>query len=138
MTQNASKGTKIYLDIASTLTEIPQVSQLSTSGNDVGVADVTDLNQAVAGMAYIPNGYAEGGSVSWDTFFDPVGVVLQALTDLITTPALKAWKIVWPDTAATVWTFSAIYKGINVTASKPDALVASHEAKLSGLFAYPT
>lgn len=137
MAKIASKGTKLWVNIGITMTEIPQVSNISQSGVAVEETQVSDLNQSAAGHEYMPNGYAEGGSFSFDRYLDPAGVVDKALTALVTTPKIENFELRFANAGATVWPFAGIYKGPNVTAAMPDALVTSNEVKVNGLVAYP-
>lgn len=133
-----SKGTKLQKEISMVFTDVPGVHQLTTDGVDVEDYDDTTLDQAAAGRGHSPTGYAEGGSVNGQLFFDPVDTTIQSMTDDITTPAKVNWKVIWSDGAATEWPFSGFMKFLNVTADMANALVAPFSVKLDGLFTYPT
>lgn len=137
MTKIASKGTALQLDIASTYTTIAQVMEITGPGPEVGRFAANALDGAV-GIEKVPTGYVDGGTVSWEMFFDPVAATHQALTDLITAPAVANWKEIWSDAAATEWPFAAILTKFEPKATVDDGLKASCEAELSGIVTYPT
>lgn len=137
MTAIASKGTAIQLSIASTFTTIAQVYELTGPGPEVGRFEWTNLGSGT-GRRKLPTGYVDGGTVSWSMFFDPVAATLQALTALITTPAVASWKVIWSDAASTEWPFSAILVGLEPKATLDDGLKCDCEADLDGLVTYPT
>lgn len=133
-----SKGSIVQLEIASVFTEISALQSVSHQGTDVEVFEDTDYNQAAAGKTYNVTGYVEGGNVPFTRFFDPVGAIDQALTDLLTTPAVVNWKIIWSDTAATAWAFTGILTKADVTTDKANGLMQDCDVKCSGLVTYPT
>lgn len=137
MVKIASKGTELQLSIASVFTEIAQVYELSGPGPDVGRFDATALDSGT-GREKEVTGFVDGGSISWSMFFDPVAATLQALTDLITTPAVASWKIIWSDSANTAWPFSAILTGCEPKATLDDGLKCDCSAELDGIVTYPT
>ena len=60
------------------------------------------------------------------------------MTDLLTTPADVACKIIWSDAATTEWPFTGILKKYDVAAAMNNGLMTDFEWKLDGLFTYPT
>lgn len=137
MTKIASKGTKLQLSIASVYTDIAQIESLDAPDAEVQVVDVTALDSGV-GMEFKPNGYVNGGASSGSLFYDPVLAVHQALTDLITTPAVAAWKYIFADAAATVWPFNGTLTKCQPKASVQEFVKADFNIKLDGMVTYPT
>lgn len=137
MAKIASKGTALQLSIATVFTTIAGVTEISGPDAEVQTFDATALDGG-AGREHEPTGYVEGGTVSWSMFFDPVAATLQALTDLITTPAVASWKLKWSDSATTEWPFSGILTKCTPSASLDDGLKADGELKLDGIVSYPT
>ena len=135
MTQIPSKGTTLQLDIASTFTEVAQVISLTAPDAEVETFDATHLGSST-GREKEPTGFVEGGTVSLSLFFDPTETTHQAMTDLITTPAVSSWKIVWSDT--TEWPFSGVLKSFTPTAELADGLKADVSIELDGIVSYPT
>ena len=137
MAKVVSKGTQLQLTIAQVLTTIAQVISLDGPGAEVETYEATALDSGV-GKEHKPTGYADGGEVSGDLLFDPVLATHQALTDLITTPAVKAWKHIFADTGSTEWPYNGTLTGFSPTADMADGLKASFSIKLDGLATYPT
>lgn len=137
MAKVISKGTQLQLDIATVFTTIAQVLGLDGPGAEVETYDATALDSGV-GKEKKPTGYVEGGEVSGDLLFDPVLVTHQALTDLLTTPAVKAWKEIFADAAPTTWPFNGILKTFSPTVDMADGLKASFSIELDGIVNYPT
>ena len=137
MTQIKSKGTVLQLDIASTYTTIAQVTNVTAPDAEVETFDATHLGSGT-GREKEPTGFVEGGTVSLSLFFDPVETTHQALTDLITTPAVSDWKIIWSDSGSTEWDFSGVLKSFTPTAELADGLKADVSIELDGIVSYPT
>lgn len=137
MTQIASKGTVLELDIATVFTEIAQVIGLDGPDPEVQVFDSTILNGAV-GREKEVTGFVEGGTVSGSLFFDPVASTLQALTDLLLVPAVSNWKTIWSDTLPTEWPYAGILKKCKPAAGLDDGLKADLEIVLDGIVTYPS
>lgn len=134
-----SKGSKIQITIATTLTDIADVTQFSFSGSEVGTFETSTLNQTGAGRTYGVNGFSEGGSISGTVFFDPAAATHQALTDLITAPADDtAFNAIWTTTGSNDWSFVGIVTNFDPAANLNDPLTADFGIKLDGLPSYPT
>lgn len=139
MAVKKSKGSKLQITIATTLTDISEVTTFSFSGSEVGTFETTTLGQAGAGRTYGVNGFSEGGSVSGTCFFDPAASSQQALTDLITTPTDDtAFNAIWTSTGTTDWAFTGIVTNFDPAANLNDPLSADFGIKLDGLPTYPT
>lgn len=138
MTKWASKGTAVQLSIASVYTTIAQLDSIDGPNAEVQNYDGTALDSGV-GMEFYPTGYTNGGTLNFGGFFDPVGVTLQALTDLASAPVVSLWKLIFSDTSATTWAFSGILQNVpKPVAAIGDGLRFDASVKLSGLVAYPT
>lgn len=137
MAKIASKGTALKLSISSVFTTIAAVIGLNGPGMKPAVYDATALDSGV-GMEKKPTGYVDGGTVSGNLFFDPVAATHQALTDLVTTPAVASWKNVWSDGASTEWPYSGTLTGFNPSAALADGLKADFEITLDGIPTLPT
>lgn len=137
MTIIASKGTAIQLSIASVYTTISQTISIDAPSVEVQTFNATALDSGV-GMPKKPTGYVDGGTANGSGFFDPVLAVHQALTDLLTTPAVALWKILWSDAATTAWTFSGILKTFQPKADIGDGLKYDFSIELDGMVSYPT
>lgn len=133
----ASKGTALQLSIASVFTTIVQVMEITGPGAKPETFDATALDSGV-GREKKPTGYADGGTVTFSLFFDPVAATHQALTDLITAPVVSSWKVIWSDAASTEWPFSGTLSGFEPNAALEDGLKADGEITLDGIPTYPT
>jgi len=137
MTKVASKGTALQLSISAVFTTVVQITNIDGPDSEVQSFDSTSLDSGV-GMEKDVTGFVDGGNVSGECFFDPVAVTHQALTDVITAPAVSSWKIVWSDAASTEWPFSGILKKFTPTAALAEGLKAAFEIELDGMVTYPT
>lgn len=137
MVKIASKGTKLQLSIASTFTDIVQMVELTGPGPEVKTFNSTALDSGT-GEENEVTGFVSGGNVSFAVLFDPVAATHQALTDLITTPAVASWKEIWSDAANTEWPFNGILTKFEPKAALEDGLRADCEILLDGMVTYPT
>lgn len=135
-----SKGSKLQITIATTLTDIADVTQFSFSGSEVSTFETTTMGQTASGRTYGVNGFSEGGSVSGTCYYDPTNATHQALTDLVTTPTNdKAFNAIWNATAVgSDWAFTGIVTSFDPAANMNDALSADFGIKLDGIPTYPT
>ena len=138
MTKIASKGTEFQVQIGTAYTAVIQCESVSHSGSDVGHFEAPTLDQSAAGIPKIPTGYVNGGQVQLEGYYDPVEASHQALTDLMTTPAVEQMKTVWSDSANTEWGYDGIVKGFDPSASVTDGLRFSASVEVDGLPTYPT
>lgn len=131
----ASKGTALKLSISAVFTTIAALIDLNGPDAEVQVFDSTGLDSGT-GMQFDPTGYVNGGRVSGNLHFTPTAATHQALTDLITAPAVSSWKEIFPDT--TEWPFSGILLRFTPRAAVNDGLKAAIEIKLDDICTYPT
>lgn len=137
MAKVPSKGTVLQIDIASTLTAIAQLTEVSRSGAESETYDSTTLDGGV-GKTYDQTGFSEGGTVDCSGFFDPANATHQAITDLITTPADKSMKIIYADSGTSEEAFTAASASHEVTATTSDGLKFSSSFKVDGLPTFNT
>lgn len=137
MPKISSKGTLIKLSISASFTTIVACENVTAPDAEVGVIDVTALEDGV-GRDKILTGYVEGGRCAFSGFFDPVAATHQAITDLITAPASSSWRIDWSDAAVTQWPFTAFVKKFTPRAAVGEALRFDSELECDGMVTYPT
>ena len=130
------KGTIIKQTISSTLTAVAQITEFNHSGAESETYDATTLETSGAGKEYSQTGYAEGGSVDFNMFYDPALAGHKAITALITTPANCVWNITFADAAPTTCAFTSAGVGFGFTGAMNDGLKADVNLKLTGLFTY--
>lgn len=136
-TKIASKGTNLQLSISSVYTTIASVSDLDGPSAEPGIFNPTTLDGGV-GIPTKLTGYVAGGTMSFNGYFDPVETTHQALTDLLTTPAVSNWKIVWSDAATTAWTFAGVLTQFSPSATVDDGLKFAASIQVDGIPTYPT
>jgi hypothetical protein len=127
------KGTKLQRTIASVLTDVAQIIDLSWSGCESETYEADTLDNADAGIPYETTGRTEGGSISGNLFFDPALVGHHGLTRLLDTPQEEAWNLIFADTGTTEWPFTGAGFGMGITVALSDGLKASFTIKLSKL-----
>lgn len=131
------KGTKLQHTISASLTDIAQLLSIEHSGSQSETFDSTTLDGGVF-KTYAQTGYAEGGEVSAELFFDPALTGHQFITDLIAAPADNAMKIIYADGAATNQAFGAAGVQFGVTVDMGDGLKGSVTYKVDGDPGWPT
>lgn len=136
-TKIASKGTQLQLSISAVYTTIASITDIDGPTAETQTFKPTTLDGGV-GIPTKTTGYVDGGTVSCNGYFDPVETTHQACTDLLTTPAVSSWKIIWSDSATTTWAFSGVLTGFNPSASTDDGLKFSMSIAVDGIPTYPT
>ena len=130
------KGTVIKQTISSTLTAVAQITDFAQDGAETETYDATTLETSGAGKEYSQTGYAEGGSFTFNAFYDPALAGHKAITALVTTPASCVWNITFADAAPTTCAFTSAGVGFSFTGAMNDGLKAAVNLKLTGLFTY--
>jgi hypothetical protein len=131
-----SKGTVLKQEISTVLTAVAQVISWEHSGAESETFEKDTLDNTSAGIPYGQTGRSEGGSFSFELFFDPALAGHQAITDLVITPAECDWELTFADTGTTQWPFTGAGVGFGVTVALADGLKASVSVKLSGICDY--
>lgn len=138
MSKLKSKGTALSVSIASVYTAVAQIIDMDKDdmAEEFFESDTTDNPDA--GIPYDPTGRTEGGSLSGNLFLDPALSIHKTLLGFLATPAARAWKLTFADTAATAWTFSGV--GFSLAGPKvnlKDGVKAAFKIKLSKLPTFP-
>ena len=131
------KGTILKQTIATVLTAVAQITTLNKSGAQTETVESRTLD----GDAFVPHtatGYAEGGSVAGELYYDPALAGHQAISDLVGTPADTVWETTYADTGATSQTFTSAGVGFDVTIDPTNLLKASFNLKVTGDPGLPT
>lgn len=137
MTKIKSKGTVLQQTLATVLTDIAQVIDLSGPDMEAQTAECDTLDNSNAGIPYMSTGRTEGGSLSGNLFYDPALAGHTHLLDLLKTPQSEAWKIKFADAATSAWTFTGAGFSFAPTVALADGLKASFSIKLDGLPTFP-
>lgn len=138
MVKIVSKGTIIKHDIGAGLVAVAQVISIDHSGAEVQTYDATTLDTTGAGIEYANTGYAEGGTIDLELFYDPLLAGHQGITDDITTPAEVPWEITYADAGVTTMAFTVAGTGWGFTVDMADGLKGSVSLKLDQLPTYPS
>ncbi len=138
MTLVVSKGTALQIDIATVYTEIAQNISIDGPDSEVLTQELPTLDVVGNGVPVKPTGWVKGGGVSFSMYLDPVAATFQALTDLIATPVVTGFKIIFSDTGATVWPFNATVTKATPKIEQGEYLKADCECMLDGVVTYPT
>lgn len=137
MAKVVGKGTVVQHTISMALTAIAQGLSVEHSGSESLTYDSTTLDGGVY-KTYDQTGYSEPGTVSMELFYDPALAGHQAITDLITTPADNAMKIIYADTGTTEQAFTAAGVAFGVTVAMDDGLKGSVTYQVDGSPGWPT
>lgn len=99
--------------ISMSLTDIAQALSIEHSGSGSETFKSTSLDTGPF-HTYDQTGYSEPGQVTLELFYDPALAGHQFITDLITTPADNASKIIYSDTTQQSFTQSGVQFGVSV------------------------
>lgn len=131
------KGTKLQQTVSASLVDIAQALSLEHSGSGSETFESTTLDGGTF-KTFAQTGYSNPGTVSAEIFYDPALAGHQAITDLVTTPADNAMKIIYADTAATNQPFTSAGVEFGVTVAMADGLKASITYTVDGDPGWPT
>lgn len=116
-------------------TAIAQVTNISGPGLTAETLDFTS-HDSTAGWREFGQGLKDGGEITLDLNFDPAAATHKnasggLLYDFEAGTA-TTYALVFPDSATTVWSFSAIVTGFEPAAPMDGKLSASATLKVSG------
>ena len=106
MAKLKGKGTSLLLSIAGTYIAIPNLIDVSITGEKGETYDSRTLDGAVY-LTKDHTGYSLPPNIAANAFYDPSNAVFQAWNALMSTPAANNIKITYTDSGPT----SAIYSG---------------------------
>lgn len=129
MSKMVGKGTKLQQTIAMSLVDIAQLLSITHSGSAALWFDSTTLDGGVF-KTKDHTGFAEGGSVAFELFYDAALSGHQALTDRITTPADNAMKIIYSN--ATEQSFTGAGMEFGNTIVMDDGVKANATVQVDG------
>jgi hypothetical protein len=128
-----SKGAQLQMSDGSAtpvFTAIANVTNISGPGITVPIAEATSLDDDWAEkLAGIP----DGGQVTLDINYDPGAATHDASTGVLSEiGAEQDFKIVFPDSGATEWDFTAIVAGFQPGMSMQDKVTGSVTLEVTG------
>ncbi len=123
------KGTLLKLE-GTTITNRVSITGPSP---EIGEVDTTNLDSPNGCKENLP-GWKDWKEISMTIQYDPGEVTHIALTDLITTPAVKNWTIIFSSAVAKTYSFTGWLKAFNVTGVEvsDDLVTAEITIRLTG------
>ena len=133
MAKLKSKGTVFQIEVATVLTAVAQLTDISLDGVEIETFDCTTLDQSGAGKVLGQTGYTEPGEIQIGGFFDPDDTQQNEITSLLATPAEFDCAIVFTDTSPTTWQFKGAGISLGVTVAMSDGVKFTSSIALSEL-----
>lgn len=131
MAKIKGKGTSFLLSITGTYTAIPNLIDVSVSGEKAETYESTTLD----GVVYKTKdhtGFSESASISATAFYDPSSAVFTAWNALIATPAANNVKITYTDSGPTSVIYSGVGFGIDKNVVANDGVKATLTCETTG------
>ncbi len=125
------KGSVLQQTIASTLTDIAQSTGIDLSGEASGDFDTTTLDGGVFETKAV-TGYASGGTVKLELFFDPALAGHAALVATISTPATCVYKLKYSDSGPSSLTYTAAGAGLDQKIAMKDGVKGTWSMNRTG------
>lgn len=118
-----------------TFTAIAEVNSISGPDKSRGTIDVTNLDSASGYREFIP-GFRDAGQVSLNMNFTLAGY--NTLNDDFESDAIRDYQIVFGDTGATTFEFSAYLIQLGTAIPLDDKVTATATFKISGAITIET
>ena len=115
-------------------TTIAEVTNIGGPSLSLDPIDVTN-HSSTGGWKEFIGGLLDGGEVSFEINYDPVGATHDASTGLIadmSARTVRNFQLVFPDTGNTTWSFSALVTAFQPSEPIDNKLSASVTLKVSG------
>ncbi len=120
-----STDTILQQEISSVFTPVAGIRNVEFTAPEVESVEVDDLESDFVDL--LVTGRLSGGGVNSSMFLDPAAATQTALIAIINTPAMAAWKILWPDTGTTTQALDGILKKIVRKAERGEPLMQDIE-----------
>lgn len=130
MSKVAAKGAIVKVTVASVLTAVPYMGDLTLSLGETERIDVTTHDSAGNAREFLQTWQGEG-QLSFGIKYDPANAVHEALRAAHGGAAIAS-SVVLPDAGAATFTFNANVTGFEITAGVDGALEASITMKTTG------
>lgn len=140
MAHVVSKGTALKLTIASVLTTIAQVFELSMGEQKSNTVGVEDFSSG-AGEPYKPTGTSTQGEITGSLFYDPAHATHKFLANCIANPLTTlpvAGSIAMANSPSTSLTFSAAGLSLGLDFKLGQYVQSKFSIRPDGLVALPT
>jgi predicted secreted protein len=129
-------GTKLYRGTSGAGTLIAQVQSFSGPGLSADTVEVTSHDSTGAWEEVVVS-VLRSGELTFDIVYDPANATHKyatgGLLDDLADRTATTYTLVFPDTAATEWTFSAYVVGFEPAMPHEGALTASVSIKITGV-----
>lgn len=115
-------------------TTIAEVFNIGGPSLSLDPIEITN-HSSTGGWKEFVGGLLDGGEVSFDINYDPVGATHDASTGLIADMVARTqrnFQLVFPDTGNTTWSFTALVTAFEPSEPVDDKLAASVTLKLTG------
>lgn len=114
-----------------TFTTIAEVRNIGGPNITLELLEATHMESPTGFREWLPS-FKDGGEVPFEVNFLPANSGHKAITTDIANRTRRNFKIVWPNTAATTWSFSGYYTQFQPSAGVGDMLSASITIKITG------
>lgn len=114
-----------------TFTTVAEVKTISGPSLSMETIDATHMESPSGYREWLPS-FKDGGEVTFDLNFLPATAAQTGITTDFAARTKRNWKIVWPNTAGTTWSFSGYITGFTPSAAVGDILAASATIKVTG------
>lgn len=112
-------------------TTIAEVRNISGPGLSLETIEATHMESPSGYREYLPS-FKEPGEVSFDLNFLPSNTQHKGLKADMDARTKRNFKLVWPNTAGTTWSFSGYITSFQPTAGIDEVLTASCTIKVTG------
>ncbi len=131
MAKYAAFGTALKLNGVA----VANVSSISGPGLSLDTVDVTS-HDSVDAWEEVIGGILRSGEITLDIKYDPADAThknaANGLLYIMVSRVADEFTLVFPDSAATTWTFNALVTGFEPSAPADGALTATVKLKLTG------
>lgn len=122
------RGDGATVESFATVAEVKSISGPSLSMETI---DATHMESPSGFREWLPS-FKDGGEVTFDLNFLPATAAQTGLTTDFRNRTKRNWKIFWPNTGTTKWSFSGYVTGFTPSAAVGDILAASATIKVTG------
>jgi len=126
-TKMKSKGTALFVSLASVYTAIPELEKIDRTGSKTETYEARplDIGASAYGTQHIQNGYTTPPKITAEGWYDAVNTVHAALLALATVPVAATpfntnFKITYTNAApvSEIWAVAGVGFDVNVDGSK--------------------
>ena len=118
-------------EVSETFTTVAKINNISGPSFSLDIDDTTDLDSPGGWEEVIPT-ILRSGEVSLDLSFLPDNTSQMGLVEDMFNRLLRNFQMIFPNTAATTWSFSAYVVGFELDVPTESKLGATMTLKISG------